>query len=48
MINIDLNNLPHHIAFIIDGNGRWAKLRNKERRGLSYVIGQRQHKKYKK
>lgn len=31
MINIDKNNLPNHIAFIIDGNGRWAKIRNKER-----------------
>lgn len=31
MISIDLNNLPKHIAFIVDGNGRWAKLRNKER-----------------
>lgn len=24
-IEIDVNNLPKHIAFIIDGNGRWAK-----------------------
>jgi undecaprenyl diphosphate synthase len=23
--NIDLNNLPEHIAVIMDGNGRWAK-----------------------
>jgi len=25
-----LNNekLPHHVAIIMDGNGRWAKLRN--------------------
>lgn len=23
--NIDLNNLPKHIAVIMDGNGRWAK-----------------------
>lgn len=22
---IDLNNLPKHIAIIMDGNGRWAK-----------------------
>jgi len=28
---IDLNNLPKHIAIIMDGNGRWAKLRNKNR-----------------
>lgn len=24
-------NVPHHIAFIMDGNGRWAKARNKPR-----------------
>ena len=24
-IDIDMNRLPNHIAFIIDGNGRWAK-----------------------
>ena len=24
-------NLPQHIAIIMDGNGRWAKLRGKER-----------------
>jgi undecaprenyl diphosphate synthase len=28
---IDLNNLPEHIAIIMDGNGRWAKLRGKPR-----------------
>lgn len=27
MENIDLNNLPKHIAVIMDGNGRWAKSR---------------------
>lgn len=26
-----LNNIPKHVAIIMDGNGRWAKLRNKER-----------------
>lgn len=26
--NIDKNNIPKHIAIIMDGNGRWAKLRN--------------------
>ncbi len=25
------SNLPNHIAIIMDGNGRWAKLRNKSR-----------------
>jgi undecaprenyl diphosphate synthase len=25
---IDLNNIPKHIAIIMDGNGRWAKERN--------------------
>lgn len=28
---IDLTRLPNHIAIIMDGNGRWAKLRGKER-----------------
>lgn len=27
MENIDMNNLPKHIAIICDGNGRWAKKR---------------------
>ncbi|MDS1002262.1 isoprenyl transferase [Clostridium sporogenes] len=27
-INIDKNNIPKHIAIIMDGNGRWAKERN--------------------
>ena len=29
--HIDLNNLPQHIAVIMDGNGRWAKSQNKAR-----------------
>lgn len=29
--NIDINNLPQHIAVIMDGNGRWAKARGKDR-----------------
>ncbi|MBL4715532.1 MAG: isoprenyl transferase [Bacteroidia bacterium] len=28
---IDKNKLPEHIAIIMDGNGRWAKSRNKNR-----------------
>ena len=30
-IDIDINRLPKHIAIIMDGNGRWAKLRNQPR-----------------
>ncbi|MGL4228252.1 MAG: isoprenyl transferase [Tannerellaceae bacterium] len=29
--NIDLKRLPKHIAVIMDGNGRWAKMRGLER-----------------
>ncbi len=28
---IDINRLPKHIAIIMDGNGRWAKAKGKER-----------------
>jgi len=35
--NIDLNNIPQHIAIIMDGNGRWAK-----KRGLSRSVGHRE------
>ena len=28
MSKIDLNNVPKHIAIIMDGNGRWAKAKN--------------------
>ena len=31
MISIDRESLPKHIAIIMDGNGRWAKLRNQPR-----------------
>lgn len=29
--NIDLKRLPKHVAIIMDGNGRWAKMRGLER-----------------
>jgi undecaprenyl diphosphate synthase len=28
---IDINRLPHHIAIIMDGNGRWAKEKGQDR-----------------
>lgn len=34
--NIDLNNLPQHIAVIMDGNGRWAK-----KKGAMRIFGHR-------
>lgn len=34
--NIDLNKIPQHIAIIMDGNGRWAKLR-----GMPRAMGHR-------
>ena len=30
-IELDMNNIPKHIAFIMDGNGRWAKQRKMPR-----------------
>ena len=29
--NLDINNIPKHIAIIMDGNGRWAKEKGKKR-----------------
>lgn len=34
--NIDFNNLPKHIAVIMDGNGRWAK-----KKGARRIFGHR-------
>lgn len=31
MTEIDLNNIPQHVAIIMDGNGRWAKQKGKMR-----------------
>ena len=31
MIELDQNNIPKHVAIIMDGNGRWAKQKNKMR-----------------
>ena len=31
MENIDKNNLPEHVAIIMDGNGRWAKKKGNQR-----------------
>ena len=33
---LDMNNIPAHIAFIMDGNGRWAKQQNKLRTFWTY------------
>ena len=33
---LDKNNLPQHIAIIMDGNGRWAK-----KKGLAAIFGHR-------
>ena len=31
MKELDNNNIPKHVAIIMDGNGRWAKQQNKLR-----------------
>jgi undecaprenyl diphosphate synthase len=35
--DLDPNQLPQHVAFIMDGNGRWAK-----QRGFPRIAGHRQ------
>ena len=35
---LDLNHIPQHIAIIMDGNGRWAKERGKQR-GEGHIAG---------
>ena len=30
-MNIELTNIPAHIAIIMDGNGRWAKAQGQNR-----------------
>ena len=30
-MSVDINNLPSHVAIIMDGNGRWAEKQNKPR-----------------
>ena len=30
-MNKSLDNTPNHVAIIMDGNGRWAKLKGKNR-----------------
>ena len=35
--NLDLQKMPHHVAIIMDGNGRWAK-----QRGLPRIAGHRE------
>src|SRR3990172_6059782 len=40
MANSKATNVPHHVAVIMDGNGRWA-----ERRGLPRMEGHRAGKK---
>ena len=37
MVPVHLNNLPQHVAIIMDGNGRWAKKRH-----LPRLVGHRQ------
>ena len=31
LASLDVDNIPRHVAVIMDGNGRWAKTRNKPR-----------------
>lgn len=40
-VRIDKNNIPAHIAIIMDGNGRWAKIKGKDRTYGHYVGAER-------
>ncbi len=31
MVELDPNNIPQHVAIIMDGNGRWAQQKGKMR-----------------
>ena len=31
MVNLDPENIPRHVAVIMDGNGRWAQERGEDR-----------------
>ena len=36
---INADNLPNHIAIIMDGNGRWAEMKGKPRKKLRIPAG---------
>ena len=40
---LDMDNIPKHVAIIMDGNGRWAKARGKIRTQGHKVGGNQSH-----